>query len=111
MAEEVNAQVVDEITINKVNAIGGFPATMGNMLLANMTSNQQRVDNAASAHQQAMQSIVQHTLTEAFGQRAGMDVAEAAGASSIQLGTAALETAVAQVLSKIAGNTPPVTPG
>jgi hypothetical protein len=103
----VNEQVVDEITINKVNAIGGAPAHFGNLLVANTTSNQQRVDNAASAHQQAMQAIVQHTLTEAFGQRAGIDVSEAAGATPLAGVTDVLVQTLAQVLSKAAGNTPP----
>ena len=110
MANAVNEQVVDDLTISNVKTVAGFPAQMSNMLLANMTSNQQRVDNSASAHQQAMQAIVQHTLTEAFGQRAGMDVAESAASVGVQGVTDTLVAALAQILTKNAQTTPPVTP-
>ena len=111
MADAVNPQVVDDLTITNVKTIAGFPAQMSNMLLANATSNQQRVDNASSAHQQAMQAIVQHTLTEAFGQRAGMDVAEQAGMVGTQGISNTLAAAIAQILSKNANLTPPVNTG
>jgi hypothetical protein len=111
MADVVNPQVVDDLTITNVKTIAGMPAQMSNMLLANMTSNQQRVDNAASAHQQAMQAIVQHTLTEAFGQRAGIDVSEAAGAAPLAGITDTLAASLAQALVKTAQTTPPVTTG
>jgi len=76
MADSVQPQVIDDLTTTNVKTIAGAPAWSSNMMQNNAISNQQLAQNAATAHQQAMFSMREATMTEALGQRAGIDITE-----------------------------------
>jgi hypothetical protein len=69
----------------------------------------QLAQNSAS-HQKAMDQVRELVLLEGLGQRAGHDIGEAAGVTGIQGLTNTLAAAIAQILTKQAQTTPPVTP-
>ena len=84
----VNEQVVDSITIGNVKAIAEAGSISMNLAVQNAVANQQAM-NAIS--QAATGKIVELLVTT--------DISESGGAAAMH-----------QQLSKIAGNTPPVTP-
>jgi hypothetical protein len=97
-ATEVNAQVVDDLTITNVKTIAGTPAQLNNLLMAHQISHSKRLDMLAELG-----------LGEQIGQRSGHDVGEAAGMVPVQGANNVLVQALAEVVAKIAGLTPPVT--
>ena len=88
MADVVNPQVVDSVTIGNVKAIAEANAVAMNLATQNLVAHQNRLQIIAEA---ATGQIVKR-LTET-------DIAEAGGLSTLL-----------QQASKTAGNTPPVTP-
>ena len=88
MADVVNPQVVDSVTMTNVKAIAEANAVAMNLATGNLVSHQNRLQLIAEA---ATGQIIKR-LTET-------DVSESIGLSVL-----------AQQASKTAGNTPPVTP-
>ena len=99
MADVVNPQVVDDLTITNIKSIAGQSASLANMFLGHQVSHSKRLD-----------LIAELGVGEMLGQRAGMDVGEAAGTTAVQGGMDVLVAALAQMLVKAGQTTPPVTP-
>ena len=84
----VNDTVVETLSIENLKATAGFGAAMANQMLSDAVSNARTINSITAA---AVGKIMKE-MTET-------DIAEAVG-----------NAALAQVASKNAGNTPPVTP-
>jgi hypothetical protein len=106
----LNPDIVEDVANSNFKVVANAAATGVAQAMAVAAQN-------LTTHQQMIQAIQAHGLAEALGQRAGMDIGEGLGVTAMQRGDfgkssleAAVVAALASIVSKNAGNTPPVTP-